>query len=339
MNELNENNPSNEPAKDVEAILMTPDQIAAQHAFEQILAQEDNRRFALEEEMKKYKVSLRIIGHKEALELRDHNKFNRTKSRAHVRKLAQFQRDSNWLFNGMSVVFSGNGNGNGSQTNEHGDHVLFYREVLDGGHRIESIVQSGIPQLFVCVEGVSRDAFETYDIYNKKRSSSDHLTVLGEEHPTILSDALGWLTARTETGKDAVKTSAERWTTKNLLYLNRKHTLKEHPGIRSFVAKYATQKGGLRLPKGLLATAEYLMAVQDAEQAAIFMSYVMTGAELSETDQAFVFRAWFESLPLKKRTKKDLARVADGLTVAWNAVRKGETIGAIKIPNAPLAFK
>jgi hypothetical protein len=329
-----ETNPQAEPAKDVEAILMSAEQIAAAHEFQQILAQADNRRFALQEEMKKYKVSLRIIGYEEALELRDHNKFNRTKSRAHVRKLAQFQRENNWLFNGMSVVLSGNGNSNGNGEG----HNPFYREVLDGGHRIESVVQSGIPQLFVCVEGVSRDVFETYDIYNKKRSTADHLTVLGEDNPIILSEALTWLTARTDPFKNEVKTSAERWMSKNVLHFHKKKTLEDHPGIRSFVAKYAGQRGGLRIPKGLLAVSEYLMAQQDAEQAAIFMSYVMTGAELSETDQAFIFRKWFESLPLKKRTKKDLARIADGLTVAWNAVRKGETIGVIKIPNAPLSF-
>jgi hypothetical protein len=104
------------------------------------------------------------------------------------------------------------------------------------------------------------------------------------------------------------------------------------------VDKYASLKGGPRIPKGLLATLEYLMAQRDVEQAALFMSYLMEPVHLDETDAAYIFRQWFDALPQKRRTKKDYCRIADAVTVSWNALRKGETITAIKIPHAPLAF-
>jgi hypothetical protein len=59
-----------------------------------------------------------------------------------------------------------------------------------GEHRLESIIESGILQLFVVVSGVNPDVYDTYDTYGKKRSTGDHLYVRGEKNPKILADAL-----------------------------------------------------------------------------------------------------------------------------------------------------
>jgi hypothetical protein len=309
-----------------EAIPISSEQLANAEKEKAQIERALERRAQLEEEMLRYKVGLRIIGRDEALTLHEHNKFNRNKSKSHVRKLAQFQLNDQWLFNGMSIVLNG--------ANE-----LGIGEVLDGEHRIESVIESGIPQLFVVVSGVDTDVFETYDTYNKKRSTSDHLFVRGEHNPKVLADALNWLVPRVDIAKAAeAKSSTQRWVKPGVLHLQRKAVLAEHPQIRSFVNKYAALKVGLRIPKGLLATLEYMMALQDAEQAALFMSYLMEPVHLDETDAAYVFRQWFDALPQKRRTKKDYCRIADGVTVSWNALRKGETITAIKIPHAPLAF-
>jgi hypothetical protein len=132
---------------------------------------------------------------------------------------------------------------------------------------------------------------------------------------------------RVDPAKAEVKTSTER-----------KAILAEHPGIRAFVDKYAPLKGGLHIPKGLLATCEYLMAQHEREQAVLFMSHILEPKHLDETDQAYIFRTWFDALPPRRRTRKDNCRIADALTVAWNAFSQGQTITAIKIPHAPLAF-
>jgi hypothetical protein len=311
---------------DIDAIPLTPEQLAEAQEKKARAERARARRAQLEEEMKRYKVDFMIIGEEEGLALHEHNKFNRLKSEAHIEKLAQFQRDGVWLFNGCSLVLNG--------ADEHG-----IGEVLDGGQRIESVIKSGIPQLFVVVSGVSPDAVETFDIYNRKRTTSDSLFILGEHNSKLLAEALNWLVPRVDPAKADEKTSTRRWTKPGVLHLHRKAVLlAEHPHIRSFVEKYAQLKNMPRIPKGLLATLEYLMARKDAEQAALFMSYVVEPKHLDENDAAYVFRRWFDALPLKKRTKKDYCRIADAITVAWNAVRRNETITAIKIPHAPLAF-
>ena len=308
-----------------EAIPVTSEQLAAAQEEQARAERVLQRRAQLEQEKARYRLELRIIGREEALHLREHNKFNRQITKSHVAKLAQFQLEDTWKFNGMSITLNG--------ADEQG-----IGEVLDGGNRLESVIKSGIPQLFVVVMGIDPEAIETYDLYNRKRSTSDALFIRGEENPKLLADTLSWLLPRVDPGKAEAKTSPERWIKRNVLHLHRRALLAEHPAIRAFVAKYAAQKGGPHIPKGLLATLEYLMAQKDSEQATLFMSYVVEPKHLDETDAAYVFRQWFESLPQKRRTKKDYTRIADALTVAWNAVRKGETITAIRIPNAPLGF-
>jgi hypothetical protein len=183
---------------DIEAIPISSEQLALARKEKAQVERALERRAQLEQEMLRYKVGLKIIGRDEALALHEHNKFNRNKSKTHIKKLAQFQIDDVWVFNGMSIVLNG--------ANE-----LGIGEVLDGEHRIEAVIESGIPQLFVVVSGVDTDAFETYDTYNKKRTTSDHLFVRGEHNPKVLADALNWLVPRVDTAKAAeAKTSVER---------------------------------------------------------------------------------------------------------------------------------
>jgi hypothetical protein len=227
----------------LEAIPVTPEQLAKAQEERARVERALERRAHLEQEKARYKVDLRVIGCEEAIALSKYNKFNRHKSKAHISKLAQFQVDDVWAFNGMSIVLNG--------ANE-----LGIGEVLDGGHRLEAIMQSGIPQLFVVVSGVDTGVFETYDCYNKRRSTSDHFFVIGEHNPKVLAEALNWLLPRVDPAKADVKTSIERWIKPGVLHLHRKACLEEHSRLRAFVNKYAAMKGGLRIPKGLLATLE-----------------------------------------------------------------------------------
>jgi hypothetical protein len=81
------------------------------------------------------------------------------------------------MFNGCPLVLNG-------------ALELTASEVLDGAHRLDAIIESGISQLMLVVRGVNSAAFETYDIYNKKRSSAAVFYISGEEFPNLLADTL-----------------------------------------------------------------------------------------------------------------------------------------------------
>ena len=91
------------PTTTIEAIPITPEQLGAAEREKAKIERALERRAQLEQEMLRYKVGLKIIGREEALALHDRNQFNRIKSKAHVKKLAQFQLDDVWAFNGASI--------------------------------------------------------------------------------------------------------------------------------------------------------------------------------------------------------------------------------------------
>lgn len=77
---------------------------------------------------------------------------NRNVSWSHVRKLAQMMSNGRWVFNGQAVIFSETG------------------ELLDGQHRLQAIIMSGVEIPMQITYGVSdHRAFGTYDVTIRKR--------------------------------------------------------------------------------------------------------------------------------------------------------------------------
>jgi hypothetical protein len=85
---------------------------------------------------------------------------NRNMKRSVVRRYANDMLSDRWKENGESIILD------------------TFGSVIDGQHRLRALVLSGKSYRFIVVQGVLRDAFDTFDI-GKNRTSSDTLEVSG----------------------------------------------------------------------------------------------------------------------------------------------------------------
>lgn len=85
---------------------------------------------------------------------------NRPISRDTVNRYAAQMKAGLWKFNGDPIRIASGG------------------ELLDGQHRLQAVVQSGVAQEMVVIRGIHRTAFDTIDL-GRKRGAADILAIAG----------------------------------------------------------------------------------------------------------------------------------------------------------------
>lgn len=96
------------------------------------------------------------------------NNHNRVMSASTARLYAAQMRNGMWKFNGDPIRIASDGT------------------LIDGQHRLQAVVDSGIPMRAVVVTGLPRDVFYTVDV-GKKRNAADALSISGFANVNILS--------------------------------------------------------------------------------------------------------------------------------------------------------
>lgn len=86
------------------------------------------------------------------------NHLNRPVRRRHVEFLAREISDGHWQINGQAIVISEN------------------EEVLDGQHRLQAIIEAGVPIQTIVIYGIAKAAFKTIDT-GAVRTGSDALAL------------------------------------------------------------------------------------------------------------------------------------------------------------------
>jgi len=111
-----------------------------------------------------------------AVQLLEHNQLNRPLSDTHVRRIAGQIIAGKWKYNGDTIKISDTG------------------DVLDGQHRLWSVIESKTSIDTIIVYGIEREAFATIDTVRKIRSGADTLALNGvSRYRNIISSALTWL--------------------------------------------------------------------------------------------------------------------------------------------------
>lgn len=256
--------------------------------------------------------------------LERYNTHNRRLDPSRTRAMARDQQDGNWYFIGDAIRFA----------EWRGQQVM-----IDGQHRLAAIVQSGEPQMYIVVRGLSIEAQEAVDT-GKVRTFAHTLAMeVDEEGNRVWSDEnnvgainrrllmweRGYVTGlRTGGGNSGQITKAEQRT-----YLE-DHKREILDGIQVLrAAKSAATP--LNIPPSVVASAWVLLARKDRTGADVFVvEYLCKG--LNIIDQASPQAA------LRKRlTRTDIYRpsVGEGFLLilkAWNHWRKGETITKLQAP-------
>lgn len=116
-------------------------------------------------------IRVRLITSAEAEELLKTNTDNRPMRPGRAASLARILTKDLWQFNGASIIVDENG-------------VL-----LDGQHRLQSCVSSGVPITTIFIEGMSRDVMPTID-RGSARTAGDYFKLQGELNYNYLAATL-----------------------------------------------------------------------------------------------------------------------------------------------------
>lgn len=243
-------------------------------------------------------VKIELIGPEEAQDYLDRNSRNRALSANRVGGYAAAMLRGEWLLNGETLKFNGDGT------------------LLDGQHRLAAVVKSGTNQRFMVVRGLSTEVQDTVDA-GRARTFSDILKIRGEAYNTALAAAVRIAHAYEHTGIP-VHTSAAVVSNQQLIAC-----LGRHPGIRESLSTGGHHNAILLLSRSMVTGLHYLFASADRDDADAFFSLLDTGEALEKSDPIFSLRdRMIREMRDHKRMK---SIVLTAFTVrAFNAWRNGE---------------
>lgn len=227
---------------------------------------------------------------------------NRVLRPYHVAPMRRAMEQGQWELSGEAIKFSAT-------------DVL-----LDGQHRLEALVESGRPQLFLVVRGLPDRVRAVLDS-GLRRQSADRFAAQGELNVNRLAGALTWVHLYLQTG--AFRRAALRSPSHPEL----QETLRQHPGIRDSVSKVHWSPKVMQ--PSLAAAMHYLMMQRNPEVAAQFWADLADGAGLRRDDAVYQLR---ERL-LANRTahaKLERTEIAALVVKAWNARVQGVPVGQLR---------
>ena len=195
------------------------------------------------------------------------NTANRPKRAAYASSLARIMRRGEWKTNGDTIRVSRSG------------------VVLDGQHRLQAIIESGLTVTVILVTGLDDDVFSTID-RGLGRKTSDSLAINKEKNYTVLAAIARVLHMYEQTGNPYSKNSFYNPTTDQLIDL-----INARPGLRQS-ANFA--KSSVWLKKHLTATTagfcHFIFSRHDPEATHTFFDVLSTGVGLNQGSPILLLR-------------------------------------------------
>lgn len=229
------------------------------------------------------------------------NGHNRPLSSSWVRIKAAIL-GGNWHENGETVVFDTGG-------------VL-----RNGQHRLQAIVEAGVPVPCLVVYGVSPDAFATYD-QGKKRGAADVLSLLDFQNASCMAAALTWV-RRWEVGQ---LDSTRAWTVPNEQVAE--YAARYPELVQSVYWARSRERAAKRLvPPGQLAFTHWLFTRHDPAAAAEFFRQAIDGIGVAENTWEFVIRTRLEAEAGGDRNATQQIEILALMIKAFNFAREGRPV-------------
>lgn len=227
---------------------------------------------------------------------------NRRVSRSRVRRLAADMKSSRWRYNGETIKFDSRG------------------RLVDGQHRLEAVIEAGVPVPMEVIEDVPVDALHTID-QGRARTAADSLLMKGHTASPLILGAttkivLNYLEGYNPNSPQPIGAID--------------HFVTEFPAIEGFAS--AGMKLRNIVPPSPVMSAVFLGATDGryANRVPDFLDGVATGANLSADDPRLAFRNAVDSARRRSRGSKliDGAYTFQICVRAWNAF----------VRDRPLAF-
>ena len=235
------------------------------------------------------------------------NNRNRPMSNVEVSQHVRDMQAGNWLQTGQSVGFDWNGN------------------LTNGQHRLQAIVQSGVPQVLLVVRGLDPRAQDVTDI-GKKRSIADalHLEGLAKVRP----GQLGAIARAVLLVENAPSNDPKfRPTQAEVLEKVRAEQTQFEDAAYIMGRSYtAGLRGGM-----IYGVAYYYLAQKNADAAYEFFDKLTTGADLSAGNPIFTLRRRLMTDPPRSSGAAQLRQNLGLFYKAWNLWRGSKTAQYIRI--------
>lgn len=240
------------------------------------------------------KCELKTITPEWAKSMLERNVGNRALNRIHVENLAREMKKGRWKVNGDTIC-----------VNE--------QKLIDGQHRLNAVVLSGVTIQSLVVEGLPSDVFDTKDV-GKRRSAGDTLSVAGKKNAFRLAATLilvdKYFTGRADRSVNYSNTEVEA-------------LLEKYPRVEDSILSGVSTKG--LMPPSILDACHYLFSRKDPELADEFVEKVIKGTGLDDESPWYVLR---ERLVGNSLSKSKLSRpYLMALCIkAWNHRRAGTKV-------------
>lgn len=261
-----------------------------------------------EQEVPAPRHELLLITPRKAAELLKRNEKNRRLTRGKVKEYAKAMKEGRWRFDAMPICISTEG------------------RLLNGQHRLEAIIESGVPQtmsLWWNIEPAAQSVMDT----GRKRSFGDALTMRGETYGAHLAATTTMLKMWEEgiRGRGLINPTI-RWQIPELMDYFDEHQqeIRESVQVGRNVAANLT-----KISARTVAVCNVLFSRIDQGDAAEFMRLLSTGEDMKARHPVLVTRNAIQSMAADN-TRVHQAYLLALVIKAWNSWRAGDEMGQAK---------
>jgi hypothetical protein len=235
-----------------------------------------------------------------------HNNQNRNKSHHTISAYARDMANGDWVTTGDPIRFDSKGN------------------LIDGQHRLEAVVESGLKIPFLVVYGLDTRARHALDI-GRKRSPADVLGLMGYHRTTRLAAAARSVNALRSGQRGQRTTAAEI-----------RHIIENHPELAHSTEQFDKAVG---ISPSMLAAMHYVVGspklLNDPETAANILNTFQHGGQKYPGDPLHMFRERVirdvtqSRRPSPRRMFYGLIRAINGhrlragCSSAWSSAQRG----------------
>jgi hypothetical protein len=252
------------------------------------------------------KTEVRTITPKIASEMLKRNVGNRRLSEMHVSDLANQMKKGNWMFDGQPIRTTVNG------------------AILDGQHRLNAVVKSGLEQKFLIISGINTEAFKVMDT-GRVRNAGDVLGIKGYENPGNIAAVVRKILTHNDGINGRARTDIKISNTDVLKFVE------DTPGIVDICKSSTKYYRGFNkvLPVSDIGAYRYIFNQKSITCSKDFWSGVCFGLGLEDGSPLKVLR---DMLTRDKMSKSSLsARHKKALIFkAWNAFRLDKKIKVLR---------
>ena len=249
------------------------------------------------------------------------NPKNRKVSDANVTNYGRMMRENKWLVNGEAIVIQQDG------------------LIANGHNRLHAVVRAGVPVDFLIVEGVSCDAFATFDA-GQKRTAAHVLQMSDVPNAKNISSAISSLIIYREAiSRNGSFNTYVRPTNQEIL-----DEYNNHPALYQSSIKLAMKSKTICPVQhcGMLYCYTLVDKKHDFEEVEQFATALITGANLPESSPILTLRRSLERAKYHRQTSgsnKSQNWYKNAIIIAWNAYIEGRDLRKLKVMDLNKATK